>query len=40
VFSQGDPQIMGLHFLAFVGFVLSGIFGVWLLWGIFRHGRL
>jgi ubiquinone biosynthesis protein len=40
VFSEGDPQIMGLHFLAFVGFVLSGIFGVWLLWGIFRHGRL
>jgi ubiquinone biosynthesis protein len=39
-FTEGDPQVMGVHLLSFVGFVLSGIFGVWLLWGIFRHGRL
>ena len=23
-----------------VGFVLSGVFGVWLVWGVFRSGRL
>ena len=31
---------MGLHLLSFVGFVLSGAFGFWLLWGILRSGRL
>jgi hypothetical protein len=31
---------MGLHHLSVVGFVLSGAFGVWLLWGVFRSGRL
>ena len=32
--------MLGLHLLSFVGFVLSGVFGVWLLWGIVRSGRL
>jgi ubiquinone biosynthesis protein len=40
VFAQEGPQIMGLHLLSFVGFVLSGAFGLWLVWGVFRHGRL
>jgi ubiquinone biosynthesis protein len=40
VLADDGPHVMGVHLLAFVGFVLSGIFGVWLLWGIFRHGRL
>ena len=31
---------MGLHLLSFVGFVISGIFAVWLVWGIARSGRL
>ena len=31
---------MGLHLLSFVGFVLSGVFGVWLIWGVMRSGRL
>ena len=30
----------GLHLLSFVGFVISGIFAVWLVWGIARSGRL
>jgi len=34
------PHVMGLHLLSFVGFVVSGAFGLWLVWGIFRHGRL
>ena len=31
---------MGLHLLSFVGFMLSGIFGLWLIWGVMRSGRL
>jgi ubiquinone biosynthesis protein len=40
VFAQEGPQVLGLHLLSFVGFVLSGAFGLWLVWGVFRHGRL
>ena len=40
VLADEGPQLLGIHLIAFVGFVLSGLFGVWLLWGIFRHGRL
>ena len=37
----GRVDVVGLlHLLAFVGFVLSGVFGIWLIWGIFRRGRL
>jgi ubiquinone biosynthesis protein len=39
-FAEEGPEIMGLHVLSFVGFVLSGAFGLWLLWGVMRHGRL
>ena len=40
VLAKEGPHVMGLHLLSFVGFVLSGAFGLWLVWGIFRHGRL
>jgi ubiquinone biosynthesis protein len=30
----------GLQVLAGVGFLLSGLLGAWLLWGVIRHGRL
>jgi len=40
VFAQEGPQIIGLHLLSFVGFVVSGAFGLWLMWGVLRHGRL
>jgi ubiquinone biosynthesis protein len=40
VFAQDGPQVMGLHLLSFLGFVLSGAFGLWLIWGVMRHGRL
>jgi len=26
--------------IALVGFVIAGVFGVWLMWGIVRSGRL
>jgi hypothetical protein len=31
---------MGLHVLSFFGFLLSAVFGLWLMWGVIRHGRL
>jgi ubiquinone biosynthesis protein len=40
VLAKSGPHLMGLHLLSVVGFVLSGVFGVWLLWGVFRSGRL
>ncbi len=40
VFATGGPHTLGIHLLALVGFLISGIFGVWLVWGILRHGRL
>jgi ubiquinone biosynthesis protein len=40
VLAREGPHVMGLHVLSFVGFVLSGIFAVWLVWGIARSGRL
>jgi ubiquinone biosynthesis protein len=40
VLAKDGPHVIGLHLLSVAGFVLSGVFGVWLLWGIFKHGRL
>jgi ubiquinone biosynthesis protein len=40
VLAEDGPHVLGLHLLSVVGFVISGVFGVWLLWGIFKHGRL
>jgi len=40
VLAKNGPHLLGLHLLSVVGFVLSGTFGLWLLWGVFRSGRL
>jgi ubiquinone biosynthesis protein len=40
IFAEDGPQLLGLHFLSVIGFVLAGILGVWLLWGVLRSGRL
>src|SRR5712691_2626966 len=40
IFSKTGPQIAGVNFLSFVGFVLSGALAAWLLWGVIRSGRL
>lgn len=40
VFAEGGPQALGLNLLALVGFLISSMFGFWLVWGILRHGRL
>jgi len=39
-FATGGPQFLGVNVLSFIGFVLSGILGVWLLWAVVRRGRL
>jgi ubiquinone biosynthesis protein len=40
VLAKNGPHVIGLHLLSFVGFIISGVFGVWLVWGIARSGRL
>jgi ubiquinone biosynthesis protein len=40
VLAEDGPHLLGLHLLSVVGFILAGAFGVWLLWGVFRSGRL
>jgi ubiquinone biosynthesis protein len=40
IFAEGGPQILGLHVLAVIGFTVSGLLGLWLLWGVIRSGRL
>ncbi len=39
-FAKDGPHALGLHLLALIGFVVSGVFGFWLVWGILRHHRL
>ena len=38
--AEDGPHVFGLHLVSVLGFLLSGAFGVWLLWGVVRSGRL
>ncbi len=40
IFATSGPHILGVHVLSVVGFLVSGVLGVWLLWGVIRSGRL
>ncbi len=40
IFAKQGPHFAGVNFLSVVGFVLSGLLGAWLMWGIVRSGRL
>ena len=40
VFATDGPHVLGIHLIAMIGFLVSGAFGFWLVWGIFRHHRL
>jgi ubiquinone biosynthesis protein len=40
IFAEAGPQIVGVHFLSVLGFLLSGLLAAWLLWGVIRSGRL
>jgi ubiquinone biosynthesis protein len=40
VFATTGPQLLGVNVISVVGFALSAVLGIWLLWGVVRSGRL
>jgi ubiquinone biosynthesis protein len=40
IFAKNGPQVLGVNIISVIGFVLSGVLGLWLLWGVIRSGRL
>ena len=39
-FTEGGPQVFGIHVLAIAGFSLAGLLGLWVAWAVLRSGRL
>jgi ubiquinone biosynthesis protein len=40
ILAKSGPHVLGLHVVSVLGFGLSTVLGVWLLWGVLRSGRL
>jgi ubiquinone biosynthesis protein len=40
IFAKAGPHLLGVNVISVVGFVFSGVLGLWLLWGVIRSGRL
>ena len=40
VFAKGGPHLLGVNVIALVGYSMSAVLGLWLLWGVVRSGRL
>jgi ubiquinone biosynthesis protein len=40
IFATGGPQLFGINIVSVIGFALSGVLAIWLLWGVVRSGRL
>jgi ubiquinone biosynthesis protein len=40
IFAKTGPHFLGVNIISVLGFVLSGLLGVWLLYGVIRSGRL
>jgi ubiquinone biosynthesis protein len=40
IFAKGGPHLLGVNVLSLVGFALSTVLGLWLLWGVVKSGRL
>ncbi|HEY4345995.1 MAG TPA: AarF/UbiB family protein, partial [Gaiellaceae bacterium] len=40
ILAKSGPHVLGLNVVSAIGFALSGILGVWLLWGVVRSGRI
>src|SRR5918996_1223835 len=36
IFADKGPQLLGIHFISVIGFGLSTVLGVWLLWAVVR----
>jgi ubiquinone biosynthesis protein len=40
ILAKSGPHLLGLNVVSVIGFGLSAVLGVWLLWGVIRSGRL
>ena len=40
IFATAGPQVLGVNVISVIGFALSAVLGIWLLWGVVRSGRL
>jgi ubiquinone biosynthesis protein len=40
IFAKGGTNVIGVNVISIVGFALSTVLGIWLLWGVIRSGRL
>jgi ubiquinone biosynthesis protein len=40
IFAKSGPHVLGINAISVLGFFLSGLLGIWLLWGVIRSGRL
>jgi ubiquinone biosynthesis protein len=40
IFAKTGPHVLGLHVVSVLGFTLSAVLGVWLMWSVVRSGRL
>jgi ubiquinone biosynthesis protein len=40
VFATGGPHMLGVNVISVIGFALSTVLAIWLLWGVVRSGRL
>jgi ubiquinone biosynthesis protein len=40
IFAKSGPHVLGLHVVSVLGFTLSAVLGIWLLWSVIRSGRL
>jgi ubiquinone biosynthesis protein len=40
IFAKTGPHVLGLHVVSVLGFTLSSVLGIWLLWSVLRSGRL
>ena len=40
IFAESGPDLLGLHVVSVLGFLLSAVLGAWLFWGVIRSGRL
>ncbi len=40
IFAKTGPHLLGVNVISVGGFLLAGVLGLWLLWGVIRSGRL
>jgi ubiquinone biosynthesis protein len=40
IFAKTGPHVVGINVISVIGFALSALLGLWVLWGVVRSGRL